>query len=122
MREAVTRSAEATAAGLTLLLLAVGIIGTVALDGANASNSVLAVFAGLIVSGIGLELYTRGIGGMATRHEPPWFVACVVLGSPAVLLHAVTRRTGRLAPEPGSLAGLLVPVILVVFIWSVGTG
>jgi hypothetical protein len=122
MREDVTRSAEATAAGLTLLVLLVGIVGTVVLDGAGASSGLLTVFAGLVVAGIGLELYTRGIGGMATRRDPLWLVACVVFGSPAVLVHAATRRTGRLAPEPGSLAGLCVLVILVALIWALGTG
>jgi hypothetical protein len=116
-REPVTRSAEATAAGLALVLLVVGVIGV-----SIAGSSLGAVFAGMIAGGIGIELYARLLGTWAARDDTPWAIANALIGSPAVLVHAITRRTGLLAPEPGALAGLLVPVGLVVLIWTLASG
>jgi hypothetical protein len=115
-REPVTRSAQATAAVLAMLLLLVGIVGV------NVFGTGLGAFcAGLIVGGIGMELYTRALGAWVARDDTPWAIANALIGSPAVFVHALLRRTGPIAPEPGALAGLLVPVGFVAFIWALAS-
>ena len=87
-----------------------------------AGSGLGAVFAGLIAGGIGIELYARVVGVWAARDDTPWAIANALIGSPAVLVHALTRRSGPSAPEPGALAGLLVPVGFVVLIWTLASG
>jgi hypothetical protein len=115
-RDPVSRSAEFTGAALALLLVALG--GLLELVFSGAPQGYLGAAAGLIVAGIAMDIYARGLGAWAARDHTALAVILAVIGSPAVLWHALARRRGRLAPEPGAIAGLLVPVLLVVFFWA----
>lgn len=115
-RDPVSRSAEFTGAAFALLLVALG--GLLLLIFQGAAQGYLGAAAGLIVAGIAMDIYARALGAWAARETPPLAVALAVIGSPAVLWHALARRRGRLAPEPGAVAGLLVPVLVVVFFWA----
>jgi hypothetical protein len=115
-REPVSRAAEALAAGLALATLGVGLLVRGAFAGGPAVA--LGAGAGLVVAGLGLDLYARLVGTWAARRRPRAAVACAVVGSPVVLLHALIARRGPLAPERGALAGLLVLIAAVVLLWA----
>lgn len=111
-RQDVTRSAEALAPASALLCLGLGLIlrqGGGAIAGAGA---------GLIVSGIGLDLYARGLAAWVMRKKPPAAVILAVLGSPFILLHALVARRGPLVLERDGLA-LFVPVAGIVALFAV---
>jgi hypothetical protein len=115
-REPVSRAAEALAAGLAIASL----IGGLLLRGAFADGPPAALGAGggLIVAAIGLDLYARAVGAWAARDQPLVAAACALVGSPAVLGHALGARRGPLGWEIGALAGLLVPIVCVVLVWA----
>jgi hypothetical protein len=115
-RDPVSRSAQATAALMALGLVAVGLLAGAALDGGP--QALLGAAAGMIVAGLALDVYARALGAWAARDRLPLAALVAVVGSPAVLWHALSRRRGRVAPEPGAGAGLLVPVGLVVVLWA----
>jgi hypothetical protein len=116
----VSRAAEALAAGLALASLVAGIL----VRGAFADGPAAALGAGggLIVAAIGLDLYARAVGAWAARDRPFVAVACALVGSPAVLGHALAARRGPLGFETGALAGLLVPVVCVVLVSASASG
>lgn len=115
-REPVSRSAEATGAGLALGLIVLGLVLRAVLT--DTDSALQGAAAGLLASGLALEVYARALGVWVTRENTGLAVALGVIGSPAVLWHALTRRRGRIAPEPGAVGALLVPVALVVFFWA----
>jgi hypothetical protein len=115
-RDPVSRSAEFTGAACALVLVALGVLLLLILAGSP--QGYLGAAAGLVVAGIAMDIYARALGAWAARDTPPLAAALAIIGSPAVLWHALARRRGRLAPEPGAIAGLLVPVLLVVFFWA----
>lgn len=111
----VSRAAELLAPVLVLVTLELGLVLRVLTEGSGAA-------AGLIVAAAGLDLYARGLGVRAAGRDRPAAVLCGLVGSPAVLAHALVARTGRLVPRPGAVAGSLVPVVLVVGLWAAAAG
>lgn len=115
-RDPVSRSAEFVPAALALGFIVFGLLLRVLF--ADGSHLLASTGAGFLVAGLCLELYARGVGAWAARRLRGLAVLLAVIGSPAVLWHALTRRRGPLAPELGGLVALLLPALAIVLVWA----
>jgi len=106
-RAAVSRGWQIESSLFSLALLLGGLLPLGVLT--SASPAWLGAGASMVAFGLALDAYARALGGYAAHQagERGWMWACVLGGSPVVLVHAVVRRAGEpVVFEAAPLVGL----------------
>lgn len=106
-RRAVSRGWQIESSLFSLALLLGGLLPLGVLT--DASPAWLGAGGSMVAFGLALDAYARALGGYAAHQagERGWMWACVLGGSPVVLVHAVVRRAGEpVVFEAAPLVGL----------------
>jgi len=112
-RRAVSRGWQIESSLFSLALLLGGLLPLGVLT--NASPAWLGAGGSMVAFGLALDAYARALGGYAAHQalERGWMWACVLGGSPVVLVHAVVRRAGEpVVFEAAPLVGLAALVLM----------